>query len=86
MVRCQSGPGVDLAPDFDTAFLRQATAWAEQALACAEAESAEAIARWALSLLDAGAAATDAPALRQSLQALLKRIEPSPADTAVLQA
>lgn len=83
---CQSGQAVDLAPDFDADFLRHATTWAEQALACAEAGAAEAIARWALSLLDAGAAAADAPALRQALEALLARVQPSPADAIVVQA
>ena len=36
------------------------------------------IARWSLKLLDAGAAADEAATLRQALEQLLSRIEPSP--------
>ena len=82
--RCQSTTPVDLAANFDADYLRKVTAWAEQALECTETESATTIARWALTLLDAGAAADEATTLRQALEQLLSRIEPSALEAEVL--
>lgn len=67
-VLCQSATNAELAASFDSDYLHSLVAWAEQALACAEAESAETIAHWGLSLLGAGAASDAAAALRQSLE------------------
>ncbi len=78
IARCQSATPADLAANFDADYLRKVTAWAEQALECTETEPATTIARWALTLLDAGAAADEATTLRQMLEQLLSRIKPSP--------
>jgi len=78
VIRCRAVMPAELAACFDADFLRQASAWAEQSLACAECQMAETIVRWALSLLDADAAPSETGALRQSLQQLLSRIRPSP--------
>ena len=80
---CQSATPAELAANFDADYLRKAAAWAEQALECAETESATTIARWALTLLDAGAAADEATTLRQALKQLLSRIEPTPLEDKV---
>ena len=74
----ESATHTELAANFDADYLRKAAAWAEQALECAETESAATIARWSLKLLEAGAAADEAATLRQALEQLLSRIEPSP--------
>lgn len=77
VVRCRSMEAADLATAFDAGFLRQVHDWAEQALDCAQVEAAQEIARWGVSLLDAGAAPADSMSLRRSLEQLLSQIRPS---------
>lgn len=77
VVRCRSVEAADLATAFDAGFLRQLNDWAEQARDCAEVEAAQSIARWGMSLLDAGAASDDSASLRQSLEQLLSQVKPS---------
>jgi len=84
-VRWQSVTLADLASRFDTGFLRQLNGWAERAFECGEPESAEAIARWGLSLVDAGAAPADATALRRSLEQLLSRLRTLQAEGALVR-
>jgi len=84
IVHNQSATTAELAATFDSDYLRSVVAWAEQALACAEAESAETIARWGLSLLGASATPDEVATLRQSLERVLSRIKPpSPEDIAI---
>jgi len=75
-VRWRSVTPADLASRFDRDFLRHLGDWAEQAVTCGDAASGQAIARWGLALLDAGAAPADAAALQPALQNLLDRIQP----------
>ena len=84
-VRWQSVTPGDPASRFDAGFLRQLNGWAERAFECGEPESAEAIARWGLSLVDAGAAPADATALRRSLEQLLSRLRPLQAEGALVR-
>ncbi|WP_291994940.1 hypothetical protein [Candidatus Accumulibacter sp. ACC003] len=80
---CQTLAANELAVAFDADFLRQAKLWAEQARTRGDAEAAAAIARWALSLVEANAATAEATSLRQALQQLLSQIESSPVSDVV---